>query len=167
MESMESSSVSTCASKWEWFMNKPEYAIGSRYSQALDFHFLQIRLGPKQWVHHFVKRLNKNDNTTDTCYYKRRERKFDGYAGILVDLVSQTFCPACLSLCHSVPGRCPFVPPKRGMERSRGKGRGRRRGRTTAEEVELETDGEVDHPMPLQPKSPLQVQPKRGCLYCI
>ena len=61
-------------------------------------------------------------------------------------LLSQTFCPAFLSLCRSVP------------ERPRGK---------AAEEFELETDDEGNNPLPrLQPKSPLQLQ-RDGLLHIV
>ena len=43
----------------------------------------------------------------------------------------------------------PIPPIKRGRERPRGK---------AAEEVDLETDDGGNNPMPLQPKSPLQLQ---------
>ena len=54
-----------------------------------------------------------------------------------------------------------------GRKRPRGKGRGRGRGRITAKEVELETDDEGNNPMSLQQKSPLLLQPQRGCRDCI
>ena len=99
-------------------------------------------------------------------------------------LLSQTFCPAFLSLCQSVPlpvcpgempfcptflsrlsvpqsfcpGKYHFVPPiKRGRERPRGK---------ATEEVKLETDDEGNNPMPLQSKSPLQLQ-RNGLLHVV
>ena len=88
----------------------------------------------------------------------------------ILDVLSRPFCPR-----RSVPPFCPFaflsrlsvplsfrsrkchfVPPiKRGRERPRGK---------AAEEVELETDDQGSNPMPLQPISPLQLQPLRGGL---
>ena len=43
----------------------------------------------------------------------------------------------------------PFCPVNKKRERPRGK---------AAEEVELETDDDGNNPMPLQPKSPLQLQ---------
>ena len=100
-------------------------------------------------------------------------------------LLSQTFCPAFLSLCHYVLGKCPFVPPfcpaqrwvslsgrtwenfsgpaflslcRSVPERPRGK---------AAEEFELETDDEGNNPLPrLQPKSPLQLQ-RDGLLHVV
>ena len=70
------------------------------------------------------------------------------------------FCPTFLSRLSVplsfCPGKCHFVPSiKRGRERPRGKAAG---------EVDLETDDEGNNSMPLQPKSPLQLQPKRGGL---
>ena len=82
-------------------------------------------------------------------------------------LLSQTFCPAFLSLCHYVLGKCPFVPPfcpvflslcRSVPERPRGK---------AVEEFELETDDEGNKPLPrLQPKSPLQLQ-RDGLLHVV
>ena len=63
----------------------------------------------------------------------------------------------------------PFCPAnKKGQGTATGKGskgRGRGHGRTTAKEVELETDDDSNNLMPLQPKSPLQQNPKEvNCL---
>ena len=83
-------------------------------------------------------------------------------------LLSRPFCPGpsvpdvlsrlsvgALPFC---PGKCRFVPSiKRGRERPPGK---------AAEEVELETDDEGNNLMPLQPKSPLQLQ-RDGLLHVV